>query len=262
MRKQYCGLPYEKNHQGVGGFWSDAAQPYMRELFKKYCEETAAIAGTGFMVKPGNEFHHRNAETFHRNGLWHHDMIDNVILNYLPIHKVIIDNSKSEGCQIYENEVLKCGKPLKDPIYDDDGNLIWEETHGNPERSRRDPLRSVLAETHGVSILENLVGTEKMNFVGGKWKRYLLDEDCGGGPNARGIRIGGFRFADAAQTEEMLRYGVGKAHAKGKRFIFSIFPPGFSSEWIEDYSVELLETINFWERLNRAQKVYYEVLGL
>jgi hypothetical protein len=257
MRKQYCGLPYEKNHQGVKGFDSDEARPYQRELMKKYCEETQAITGQGsFMLKPANEFTHKNKDDFHWNGFWHQDMVENVILNYLPIYKVVIDVSKSEGCQIYLNEPLPCGKPY-----------VEGELHGNPAYNRADPKRSILAETHGVSILENIKGTEKLNFIGGKWKRYLLDEDCGGGENARGFRIGGFRFADAEQTKEMLRYGVGKAHKKDERFIFSIFPPGFNLDlgaYIEDYSVDNLgrPEINFWERLDGAQEVYYEILEL
>lgn len=257
MNKRYCGLPYESNKQGVNGFLDAEIRPYHKQLMNKFCEETEAITGVGkFEFKAMNELKHKNKTDFHINGDWYQSMIEGASLDYLPINKNICDVSLSEGCGIYLTEPgMECGKPLNPE----------GETHGQPQYNRSDTNRCVMRELHEVSTLKSLTGSERLKWVNSKNQAYIMDEDGSGkAGDERGFQIGGFRFADADQTEEMLRYGVGKAHDKNKRFIFSMFPPGFSSEWIEDYSVDLLGSseINFWERLDRAQKVYYEILGL
>ncbi len=253
MNERYCDLPYSNNRQGVHGLLDDRAMPFQRRLMDKYCQETEAITGTGnYMMKPMNEMQHGNAHDFHVNGDWHRDMIEGAILNWLPIHKIIGDVSESEGVGLHMTEPgMECGKPL-----------VPGETHGSPDYDRSDIKKCILRELHGVSTLKSLTETERMMWVDSRNQSYIMDEDGPGHGDEEGMRFGNFRFPSARQTEEMLRYALPRAIRKGKGFKFSIFPPGFSSEWIEDYSVELLQKVNFWERLDVTQKVYYELLGM
>ena len=249
---RYCYGPYNSNGWS---FFQPESYPSQRMVAHNALDIMRDVFGRGYKpwVKPLNEgAHYGSTDQFHVLGQWHRMMWEDVIRHYTYISRLIVDVSMSEGCQIYLNEVLPCGKPY-----------VEGETHGDPNHDRADVNRSILAETHTVSTKEDFIGTEKLLYLTSKWQRYKFHGD-GSDKGSFDLAGTGFRQGNADETYEMARYLWTRAKEHGKQAIYSIFPMesfrddlGNWNLWFENYNVNNI----FWDRLSAVQRAWEEIYG-
>ncbi len=246
--------PFENNINGVNDFWADEAYQFQVAFAVRVCQVFDKVFGVDYdeWIKPLNEgAHNGNIDKFHKLGQWHRDLWNDVFSNYTTIGHMVFDVSMSEGVQIYENEILLCGKPYHPG-----------ETHGNPQHNRNDVTRSVLAETHNVATKADLIGSEKLNFLSSKWRRYKLHGD--GSNSGTGFHIPGtgFRQGTPTETYDMGFYLWTKAKEKGRQAVYSIFPmesfrddSGNWNLWFENYKSTNID----WRRIDSLVQAHKDV---
>ncbi len=251
---RYCYGPFENNINGVNDFWSVEAYIYQKALSEKACQIMKDVFGDDYdpTIKPLNEgAHYGNIDQFHVLGQWHRDLWNDVFSKYTTIERMVFDVSMSEGVQIYENEILLCGKPY-----------IPGEKHGNPEHDRADITLSILAETHSVATKANLIGNEKLEYLGSKWRRYKFHGD--GSDSGTGFHVPGtdFKQGTPAETYDMGFYLWTKAKAANKQAVYSIFPMesfrddnGNWNLWFENYKVNNID----WSRIDSLVQAHKDV---
>jgi len=254
MSGAYNDIPFRRNVNGVRRFTSPEALPFQKHFARKVCETYKEVYGDDgkTRIKILNEGQHGGStDAFHWLGEFHRDIAE-TLLKYISISRIKVDVSHSEGCQIYLNEPLPCGK--------------CDQIHGDSRFDRADPNNSILCESHQNSIIENLVGTEKLMFLNSKWKRYELSGDCGAGQKTKGYRIPGTNFyqGNADETYEMNKYAFQEAKKKGKQVIISlwtfeifIYKTRDNNDWREFYGM----TNILWDRVDAPVRAVEEVYG-
>jgi len=166
MWGDYNNIPFRDNINGVRRFTSPEALPFQQAFGNKVCEAYEEVYGddSKTRIKILNEGQHGGStDAFHWLGEFHRD-IAKELLEHISISKIKVDNSHSEGPQIWLNEPLPCGK--------------CDEIHGDPRFDRANPNNSILAESHGNSILINILDVE-LFFPPGKDTSKTLEKGIG-----------------------------------------------------------------------------------
>lgn len=227
MRPSYCKLPFTKNVNGVGGFWSPEARPYQLALAQRVMDTYLKVRGRPpRKIKIGNEFDHGgNAQSFHDIMYFNEDIYKKVLMQYIPpkhLRKIIAGLTLCEGAGGELRERHTCAKP---EACDRGG---WHGTEGWPRSD---------TEKHGFSALPDFrelidIGegfmVERIVLYLGSANRYRNFTEDGGSQTKSGNYQPrpGYFLGDAKQQKEMVIY-VGKAAIKeGKpgAITFGSFP--------------------------------------
>ena len=252
MREMYCCLPFDKNVNGVCGFWSPEARPYQIAYARKVCETYKKVYGTNYKptIKIANEMMHRGkCQKFHDIMEFHADIFFDGLCDFITLNETIADYTGSEGCGA---ELLELGKVGSCPKPSCCYNL--QHRHGKVGQGRK-----IWFEQHGVSTLTDAI-RNKPKQSGGRPKQRLTEDAGGYAKDGKGIKWGNFVWGDATDTHEMATYIFTEFKKVGKHGAIAILPASclkLNAEGVVyfDFHVDAID----WTRFDMAQQSYETV---
>uniref|UniRef100_A0A6M3KDZ9 Uncharacterized protein n=1 Tax=viral metagenome TaxID=1070528 RepID=A0A6M3KDZ9_9ZZZZ len=236
MRESYNARPIHNNVNGVTRLKTEAMIPFAEQFAVWWLDKFRVVYGDDYnpYFKDANEWMHGSPEEFRFNGYFHWRVCKALMDRGVPLSHFNVDVSHSEGTQIFLNE------PYPHP-------KLNGEVLGYAEANRNDPAKSILAETHGLALVANLLPpSEKLSWLGSKWVRYKLSGDGGSwspeNPQyANGYRLPGtkFYFPSLLELEETLTHYWTECKRKGKR--------GYYCHWVAECFRNDDLTWNLWQ---------------
>jgi len=214
MREPYNWRPTHNNVNLVHGLKTDGMIKHAEQLALWWLNVFRDIYGQSYdpYFKIANEWMHSSPREFKFNGYFHWCVAKKLMDKGVSLSHFNVDVSHSEGTQIYLNE------PYAHPKLD--GEVI-----GYDQADRSNINKSILAETHGLALIENLLPpSEKIHWLNAKWARYKLSGDGGSwspenpqfahGYNPPGTK---FYFPTAEELTDCLTFYWSQCKSRGKR---------------------------------------------
>ena len=238
VMQKYNERPFVQNINNVKGLKTKEAIPFMRQYVRWYVDLARSVYSRSYdpFLKFTNEFTHNKNSTpygneriheFTYNAIFHREMTDESLSLGIPIWKITVDVSHSEGCAAGVNEWKYAKKDGK-----------W---HGyKPEEidiKRRDPKKCVLMEKHGCgSVASFKIAFEAAsahNFWSSGNAEYLASVDGGTNPVADGLgyKVGGFRWPDKDQWGDACRDMMKRSADGGRTMHVTWAAVEIFSEW-------------------------------
>ena len=214
MRDVYNWRPIKNNVNGVTNLKSDGMIKHAERLALWWLNVFRKVNGNSYdpYFKIANEWMHSSAAEFRQNGYFHWRVAKKLMDKGVPLSHFNVDVSHSEGTQIFLNE------PYPHP-------KLGGEVIGYSKADRSDPSKSILAETHGLALIDNLLPpSEKLHWLNAAWQRYKLSGDGGSwspeNPQyAHGYNPPGtmFYFPTVDELTDCLTFYWAQCKSRGKR---------------------------------------------
>lgn len=223
---RYCEFPYERNAEGVPGFFHPQALEYHCQFVDTVLEVERSVwngkipYGCRILNEGG---HYGSHERFHILGDYHRDVYEySDLKTYVPPKKMWFDRSLSEGVSMWFLGDIPCPKAdPENPVPYCTGRI------GSPKYLIEGKYRQIQVVTHGYTTMEN-VGPNLLIYLGSAWKPpaiWWMGGDGGYHNLARGHALyqpmpdGSYRMlfrqGDGDQTKELVQKVQAAAKAKG-----------------------------------------------
>jgi hypothetical protein len=249
MRKDYTNHIFRNNVNGITDFWGKKSQQvgfldeevmvYHRAYARKVMETYQEVYGNQYKpyVKIMNEPAHKgDGEHFHRIMYFHEDIVENVLLKYTTLDRIIVDGTGCEGTIGELKHRHRCPKPASC----DRGG--W----------------------HGEKGLANKVVMEKHGYS--KWKHFFEMQRIVNSPIPERVYTEDGAWDDLGTVEEqgyMMKQLALVNQASGFRPIFKSFPhealKKVGGVFFPDYKVS--EMRRTFACAREMQREYWKVIG-
>lgn len=221
---RYCEFPYERNVEGVPGFFHPTALEYHCSFIDTVLEIEYSVwnkipYGCRILNEGG---HYGSHERFHMLGDYHRDVYEySDLIKYVPPKKMFFDRSLSEGVSMWFLGEVDCPK-YSHPVSYCTGKI------GSPKYLIDGKYRQIQTINHGYTMWENVSLEEMAIYLGSAWRPpsvWWMGGDGGAGPEAKGHALWRpnpngshhllFQQGDGDQIKELVHRSQTMAKAKG-----------------------------------------------
>ena len=238
---RYCGLPFEKNINGVRGFWHLKALRFQVRFVSRIIQIEMSVFGKDHKPKfrmINEPAHNGNHEMLHVIADWHLEIyLLSKLGKFVELKNLFFCSGECEGAHAHFVERHKCPKCRPGETY---GDGYFGGHFGD--------IREVQIINHGYSLEEN-IGDELYHYLGSAWRPpacLWCGGDGGAGPYmniAKGHALYDdkgrmlWRQGNAVQTGRLVKklYAEAKRHRKYVGYQITFFESLQGWPFIENF---------------------------